>query len=221
MTGQTPTQTGGQPEARVLVLYHSVTGHVGRLADAIAEGIDSVAGCEAVVTRIPESVDAEKLYGAASVPDEPVDDRPAADPATLADYDGFAVGSPVHFAAPSAAVSAFLAATGRDWMAGTLISRPATVFVAGGSGGGRESAILALWAALASHGMTIVPPGNRSPAGTDLSAPNGSSPFGAGTLSGAFGDRPSEAELAAAVAQGRALAEVALAWRRYRGSEAA
>ena len=36
------------------ILFHSVTGHTFRLAEAIAEGVPSLAGCEARLKRIPE-----------------------------------------------------------------------------------------------------------------------------------------------------------------------
>lgn len=196
---------------RLLVLYHSVTGHVAALAEAVAAGAAEIDGCDVTVQRIPETVDAAALYGNTADTKGPRPTDPAADPATLADYDGFAFGFPVHFAAPSAAVTAFLAGTGKDWMSGAMAGKPATVFVAGGSGGGRETAILGLWSALASHGMTLVPLGNRTPAATDLTTPNGCSPLGAGTLSGAAGDRPSDAEREAARIQGRAWAETAVA----------
>ena len=41
---------------RVLVLYHSTYGHVETMAEAIAEGARSVAGCEVDIKRVPELV---------------------------------------------------------------------------------------------------------------------------------------------------------------------
>jgi len=198
---------------RILVLFHSVTGHVRTMADAMAEGINSVPGCRAECRRIAEIPGGDAYYGAKGQ----AADLPVANAADLAGFDGFAFGTPVHFGAPSAAVMTFLAQTGKDWMTGGLIGRPATVFTAGGSGGGRESAIAALWAALATHGMTLMPLGNRSPEAGNLAAPNGASPFGAGTLSSAPGDRPIPPELAAARVQGQALARIAEALRGVAG----
>lgn len=194
---------------RILVLFHSVTGHVRALAESVAEGVGQVAGCTADCRRIPEIPGGDAYYGATGRDD----DLPAANPAALSAFDGFAFGTPVHFGAPSAAVLTFLARTGKDWMTGGLVGRPATVFTAGGSGGGRETAIMALWAALATHGMTLVPLGNRAPEAANLDLPNGASPFGAGTLSSASGARPSEPERIAAQVQGQALATIARALR--------
>lgn len=190
---------------RILVLFHSKTGHVARLAAAVAEGAAGVDRCTVDLRRVPDPAAAD-----------PVAETAPATPDMVAGYDGLAIGTPVHFGAPSAAVAGFLAGTGRDWMDGTLIGKPATVFAAGGSGGGMETAIIGLWASLATHGMTLVPPGNRAPEAADLSAANGAGPYGAGTLSSAPGDRPDANERAAALAQGRALAEVARAWKERR-----
>lgn len=196
--------------ARILVLFHSTGGATWRLAEAVAAGAAAVEGCTVDLKQVPEISAAARIQG----PD--VDAKraafahvPAADPAELADYDGLAIGTPVHFGSMSAALRTFLDQTGTAWMSGALIGKAATVFAGAGSGGGREAAILSLWALLGTHGMVIVPPGLRTRAVTDLSAANGASPLGAATLTGAPGDRPSEAELDVARVQGQALAKVA------------
>ena len=42
--------------AKVLVLYHSMYGHIESMADAIAEGAKSVPGAEVTIKRVPETV---------------------------------------------------------------------------------------------------------------------------------------------------------------------
>ncbi len=44
---------------KVLVLYHSMYGHIETMANAVAEGARSVAGVEVTVKRVPETMDAE------------------------------------------------------------------------------------------------------------------------------------------------------------------
>ena len=196
--------------ARILVVFHSASGATWRLARAVAEGVDGVGGCAADLRKVPEIEAAPSIYGA-----DMADARaafagvPLADPSDLDRYDGFAFGTPVHFGSMSAAMRTFLDQTGQAWMSDALVGRPATVFTGAGSGGGRETAILSMWAILGSHGMVIVPPGLRAREVLDQSAANGGSPFGAGTITAGEGDRPSEAEYAVARVQGQALADIA------------
>jgi NAD(P)H dehydrogenase (quinone) len=197
--------------ARVLVVFHSGSGVTWRMAEAVAEGVDSVSGCDAVLQKVTEIEAAPAIYGTDMTQKRaPFAHVPEADPAALDQYDGFAFGTPVHFGSMSAAIRTFLDQTGQAWMAGSLIGRPATVFTGAGSGAGRETAILSMWSILGVHGMVIVPPGLRAREVLDQSSANGGSPLGAGTITAGEGNRPSAAELAVARAQGLSLAEVTM-----------
>lgn len=198
---------------QVLVVFHSVTGKTAALAREVADGAATLPRCSATLRKIADVPGREAIVGPAlaATPD-PAPDVAVASAADLAAFDAVAIGTPVYFGSMSSAVRTFLDQTGRYWLGGELIGKPATVFCAAGSGGGREFAIASVWFTLAVHGMTIVPPGLRDKAVIDASASHGGSPAGAGTLAGAPGPRPSEAERAMARAQGRALAEVARAW---------
>lgn len=44
---------------KVLVLYHSMYGHVDTLAKAVAEGVEEIDGVEVHVKRVPETMDPE------------------------------------------------------------------------------------------------------------------------------------------------------------------
>ena len=46
---------------KVLVLYHSMYGHIETMANAVAEGARGVAGVEVTVKRVPETMSAEIL----------------------------------------------------------------------------------------------------------------------------------------------------------------
>jgi len=198
--------------AEILVLFHSTGGNTVAMANAVAKGIDEVAGADATVKQVPEIAEAPRIQGPEWRERRlAFQDLPTASVEELTSYDGIAFGTPVHFGSMSAAMRSFLDQTGAFWMQGALIGKPATVFVSAGSGGGRESAILSLWSILAVHGMTIVPLGLRAPELSDQAGPHGASPFGAGTIAAGPGERPSEAELAAARVQGAALAETAVA----------
>ena len=46
---------------KVLIVYYSTYGHVHKMAEAIAEGVKQVAGAEAVMRRVPETLPDEIL----------------------------------------------------------------------------------------------------------------------------------------------------------------
>lgn len=201
---------------RILVLFHSTGGATWKMAQAVAQGA-SDAGAAVTLKQVPEIAEAPSIQG----PD--YNERRAAfadvlvaEPADLLACDGLALGTPVHFGSMSASLRVFLDQTGQMWFDGALIGKPATVFAGAGSGGGRESAILALWALLGTHGMTLVPLGLRAAEVLDQSAVHGGSPLGAGTITRGAGERPSPAELAMARIQGAALAETAAALAKSR-----
>jgi NAD(P)H dehydrogenase (quinone) len=197
---------------RIVVAVDSHSGRTLALARALAEGAGAVAGTTVTLARIAPLAGAARLYGPAAAADAAL---PGADAALLAAADGIALGTPVHLGLPSAAVTAFLAETGRLWPARALAGRAATVFAAAGSGGGAEAALLALWSALAVHGLILVPGQPQAvPEGT--AGLHGGGPFGAGSVA-ALGPGPDAAELARAGAQGALLARVAAALAPLRG----
>ncbi len=205
--------------AKILVLFHSVSEHTWRLAEAVAAGAASLDGCEAALKQVPELEGAERIFGPgleegrkafAHVETATVDDLMACD--------GLAIGAPVHYGNASSTMRFFLDQTVKQYIEGSFIGKPATVFVSSAVGVGIEAAILSLWSVLAVQGMTIVPVGMRAPEIADLSEAHGGGVFGAATLTRAPGDRPSETERALARTQGRALAEVARAWLGRRQS---
>jgi|TARA_Y100000294_G_scaffold36873_1_gene32393 NAD(P)H dehydrogenase (quinone) len=195
---------------RILVLFHSVTGSTYRLAEAIAEGIRSVEDCQANLRKVPEIDGSEAIFGGDDMAEARAefDHVPLAEIADLIEHDGLAIGSPTYFGTQSSALRFFLDQAGKYWMEGSLTGKPATAFTAGGSGAGRETTLMSLWSTFAVFGLTIVPLGIRAQSVSPNDKVTGTTPFGAATISGGDGDRPSEAELAAARIQGRALAEI-------------
>lgn len=192
---------------QVLVLYHSMYGHIDTLAKAVAEGARRVAGCEVTVKRVPETMDAEAFAKAGGKQDF---DTPEAEPAELADYDAVIFGTPTRFGNMSGQMRNFLDRTGGLWAQGALRGKVASVFTSTGTGGGNETTILTAWTTLAHHGMVIVPIGYGTEAQFDISEVKGGSPYGAATIAGGDGSRqPSETELALARFQGEHVAGIA------------
>jgi len=199
----------------ILVVFHSGGGRVFGMATEVAAGVTAVPGCTALLRKVPALPGSGAIYGPRY--DEAADCAPEIAVATVADLaaaDGIAIGTPVHFGSMSSAMRFFLDQCGAYWMEGTLTGKPATVFVAAGSGSGREAAILSVWSTLAVLGLTIVPLGTRAKELGDLSEAHGATPFGAGTVAAGPGDRPSPAERRMARIQGQALAQTALALSR-------
>ncbi|MBU2667175.1 hypothetical protein KOI35_27070 [Actinoplanes bogorensis] len=80
--------------ARVLVLYHSIYGHIETMAHAVAEGASGVAGASVTLKRVPETMSPEAFAAIGGRSDQPA---PIADPAELADYDALIFGTGTRF----------------------------------------------------------------------------------------------------------------------------
>jgi NAD(P)H dehydrogenase (quinone) len=191
---------------KLLVLYYSTYGHIEKMAEAIAEGAQSVEGVEVVVKRVPELMSEEvaKAYGAKLDQAAPV-----ADPKELGEYDGIIFGTPTRFGNMAAQMRNFLDQTGKLWMEGALIGKVGSVFTSTGVGGGNESTILTFIPTLLHHGMVYVGLPYAAKEISVISEVRGGSPYGAGTIAGPDGSRsPSENELAQARFQGKHVAEI-------------
>lgn len=192
---------------KVLVLYHSMYGHVETMANAVAEGARSVAGVEVTVKRVPETMDAEVFKNAGGKTEQAA---AVATPAELADYDAIIVGTPTRFGNMSGQMRNFFDQTGGLWAKGALAGKVASVFTSTGTGGGEEMTITSTWTTLAHHGMIIVPIGYTTPELFDISQVSAGSPYGAGTIAGGDGSRqPDDRELTIARHQGKHVAQIA------------
>ena len=192
---------------KVLVLYHSMYGHVETMANAVAEGARGVAGVEVTVKRVPETMDAEIFKNAGGKTDQAAE---VATPAELADYDAIIVGTPTRFGSMSGQMRNFFDQTGGLWAKGALAGKVASVFTSTGTGGGQEMTITSTWTTLAHHGMIIVPIGYTTPELFDISQVSGGTPYGASTYAGGDGSRqPDARELTIARHQGAHVAQIA------------
>lgn len=190
---------------KILVLYYSHNGSVEGLARAVAHGIDSIAGCEAVLRTVPRvSAVCESVEPA--IPDT------GAPYVTLEDLkacSGLALGSPVRFGNMAAPMKYFWDGTIATWLSGELIGKPAAVFTSSGSmHGGNESTLLSMMLPLLHHGMLLMglPYSEVALSNTQ----SGGTPYGASHVAGPNGNLPLTAdEIALAKAMGKRLAETA------------
>lgn len=190
----------------ILVLYYSRHGGTRHLAQLIAQGIDSVAGCEARLRTVP-SVSA--VIEATESP-IPADGAPYVELSDFKECAGLALGSPTRFGNMASAMKYFWDGTAADWVSGTLCGKPACVFTSTGSlHGGQESTLLSMMLPLMHHGMLILGLPYTQP--ELMTTKSGGSPYGASHWSGLDGKLPiTEDTRTLAIALGKRLAETAL-----------
>jgi NAD(P)H dehydrogenase (quinone) len=147
---------------KVAVIYYSATGTVHALAEALADGAESV-GAQVRLRRVAElapegAIDQSPLWRqhvdavAASVSEASLDD--------LVWADAYAFGTPTRFGAPSAQLKQFIDQTDGLWRDGTLADKPVTAFTSAfNRHGGNEATILSLGNVFYHWGSLIVPPG--------------------------------------------------------------
>jgi NAD(P)H dehydrogenase (quinone) len=192
---------------KVLVLYYSSWGHIESMAEAVAAGAREVDGVTVDLKRVPELVPEDVARNSHYKLDQPA---PVASPADLEDYDAIIFGTPTRFGNMASQMRNFLDQTGGLWAQGKLVGKVGSAFVSTGTGGGNETTIQSFHTTLFHHGMVVVGLPYAIPETTDISAPKGGSPLGAGVLAGGDGSRqPSEAELAMARYQGLHVATIA------------
>jgi NAD(P)H dehydrogenase (quinone) len=195
-----------QPNLIILVLFYSRHGATRKLAELIAQGIESVPGCDARLRTVP----AVSTVTEATAPDVPADGAPYVELSDLADCAGLAVGSPTRFGNMAASMKYFWDGTSGEWLSGALAGKPACVFTSTGSlHGGQESTLLSMMIPLFHHGLLVLGLPYTNP--ELMTTASGGTPYGASHWAGLDGSKPvSEDEKRLAIAQGRRLAETAV-----------
>lgn len=198
-----------QRNLRLFIVFYSMYGHVEGLARRMKRGADSVAGVEAVLYRVPETLTDEVL---AKMRGPPKDDSipEIGSPEDLAAADGFLFGFPTRYGCMAAQMKAFFDSTGKLWNEQKLAGKPAGFFVSTGTqGGGQETTAWTAITQLAHHGMLFVPIGYTFGAGMfRMDSIRGGSPYGAGVFAGDGTREASETELALAEHQGKYMAAI-------------
>jgi len=110
--------------AKVLVLYHSIYGHIEAMAYAVADGAREVPGADVVVKRVPETMAADVFAQAGGKANQPA---PVATPAELANYDAIIFGTGTRFGNMTGQMRNFLDQTGALWLSGALVGKVVAV----------------------------------------------------------------------------------------------
>jgi NAD(P)H dehydrogenase (quinone) len=189
----------------ILVLYYSRHGATRKLAEFIAQGIDSVEECEARLRTVP----AVSTVVEATEPEIPTHGAPYVELRDLEECAGLALGSPTRFGNMASAMKYFWDGTSAQWLAGALAGKPACVFTSTGSlHGGQESTLLSMMLPLMHHGMLVLGLPYTHP--ELMTTSSGGSPYGATHWSGASGTQQiSEDTKILSIALGRRLAQTA------------
>lgn len=197
----------------VLVVYYSRYGHVLKLAQAVAAGVESVSGVELIIRRVREFPEIEKR-----IPDDDYalatwDKHKDVPECTLGDLraaDGIVFGSPTRYGNMTAQLKSLIDSTAPLWLKGEMEGKPAGVFTSTATThGGQETTLLSMMIPLLHLGMMIV--------GTPYSTPGmlhtegrGGTPYGPTTIAGQKNElEPKEEDLEIAKALGRRVAEAA------------
>ncbi len=198
---------------KVLIVFYSMYGHIYKMAEAVGQGVGEVAGCQAIIKRVPETLPGEVLAkmgaveaqkGMANIPIATVDD--------LVDADAIIFGTPTRFGNMCGQMRQYLDATGQLWQKGSLVGKVGSVFASSATQhGGQESTILSFHITLLHQGMVVVGLPYAFAGQMGVTELTGCSPYGASTITGSLGERmPSSNELAGARYQGAHVARIAL-----------
>lgn len=195
------------PNLIILVLFYSRHGATRKLAELIAQGVESVPGCDARLRTVP----AVSTVAEATAPDVPADGAPYVELDDLRECAGLAVGSPTRFGNMAAAMKYFWDGTAAEWLSGALAGKPACVFTSTGSmHGGQESTLLSMMIPLFHHGLMVLGLPYTNP--ELMSTTSGGTPYGASHWAGLDGKNAiTEDEKRLAIALGRRLAQTASA----------
>jgi NAD(P)H dehydrogenase (quinone) len=197
---------------KTLIVYYSMYGHIHQMAKAMAEGVESVPGAQAVLRRVPETLDAEVLKKMGALEAQKAQAGvPVCTVEELADADAILFGTPTRFGNMCGQMRQFLDATGGLWLKGALVGKVGGVFTSSATQhGGQESTLLSFMITLLHQGMVVVGLPYTFQGQMRIDEITGASPYGASTISGGKGERmPSANELAGARFQGRHAAEIA------------
>ncbi len=201
---------------KVNVIFHSIYGHIYRMAEAIAAGAREVEGAEVNIYQVPETLSDEILGKMGAIETKklfahiPVLTRDMYKD-VLAGADALIFGTPTRYGMMTAEMRTVFDGLGELWSRDAFVGKVGSVFTSSGTQhGGQESTILTSHVTLLHLGMIIVGLPYAEKRQTRLDEITGGSPYGASTIAGGDGSRqPSENELEMARYQGKHVAQIA------------
>jgi NAD(P)H dehydrogenase (quinone) len=196
----------------VQIIFHSVYGHIWRLAEAVAEGARSVPNANVQLLQVPEILTPDILAKmGATEAKKAFAHIPLADPRDLANADAIILGSGTRYGLITASMQAFIDATGALWGTGALVGKVGSAFSSTASQhGGQETTLVRLHTFFLHQGMLVAGCPYAAQELLNMTEITGGTPYGATTITGPKGERmPSANELAIARFQGKFVAGAA------------
>jgi NAD(P)H dehydrogenase (quinone) len=201
---------------KINVIFHSIHGHIYKMAEAIAEGAREIEGAEVGIYQVPETMPKEIIEKMGAIEQKklfahiPVITRDMYEN-VLAGADALIFGTPTRYGMMTAQMRAVLDGLGGLWSQDAFVGKVGSVFTSSATQhGGQESTILSFHVSLLHLGMIIVGLPYSEKRQKRMDEITGGSPYGASTIAGGDGSRqPSENELEMARYQGRHVTQIA------------
>jgi len=201
---------------KVNVIFHSIHGHIYKMAEAVAAGAREVEGAEVRIYQVPETLPYEVIEKMGAVETKklfayiPLLTRDMYKD-VLAGADALIFGTPTRYGMMTAEMRTVLDGLGGLWSQDAFVGKVGSVFTSSATQhGGQESTILSFHVSLLHLGMIIVGLPYSEKRQKRMDEITGGSPYGASTIAGGNETRqPSENELAIARYQGRHVAQIA------------
>ena len=201
---------------KVNVIFHSIHGHIYKMAEAVAAGAREVEGAEVRIYQVPETLPYEVIEKMGAVETKklfayiPLLTRDMYKD-VLAGADALIFGTPTRYGMMTAEMRTVLDGLGGLWIQDAFVGKVGSVFTSSATQhGGQESTTLSFHVSLLHLGMIIVGLPYSEKRQRRMDEITGGSPYGASTIVGDDGGRqPSENELAMARYQGRHVALIA------------
>jgi len=200
-------------KVKILVVYYSLFGHTYKMAQAVVDGIKSIAGGEAVLRRADDFDVVKKFINGDKTARDVLNqqkDIPVCTPDDFRAADGFIFGSPTRFGNMCAQMKQIFDSCSPLWQEGVFEGKPAGVFTSTGSThGGQETTLLTMMVPILHLGMIIVGV-PYSTAGMLHAEARGGTPYGPSTIAGSKGELyPVAQDLDIARFLGRRVAQIA------------
>lgn len=200
---------------RVNVIFHSIYGHIYKMAEAIAAGAKEVEGAEVKIYQVPETLSDDVIEKMGAIEEKkrfahiPVVTREIY-AEVLGESDALIFGTPTRYGMMTAQMRALFDGLGNLWSEDIFVGKVGSVFTSSDTQhGGQESTILSTHVTLLHLGMIIVGLPYSERRQMKMAEITGGSPYGASTIAGGNTRQPSENELAMARYQGRHVTEIA------------
>ena len=184
------------------IVFYSRYGNTAKMADAVAEGVDSVDGIHSDLACVrdtitpPEVIENDERWK--EMKERLEADYPPFDIEKFKNASALVMGSPTRFGNMSAQLKSIWDRTAGLWFEGALIDKIGAVFTCTASlHGGQETTPVTMYMPMIHHGM--IPVGVPYSEQRLVSTTGGGTPYGASAVVGAASDQPpDETELAIA-----------------------